>query len=77
MMQEDQRLQQVINTESSKFIKIEEKIKATNGVIVVNKKEIEDKSNRLFRKIEKGDSVLDDNIKDVTKLIWTHKKNAA
>jgi len=77
MMQEDQRLQQVINTESSKFIKIEEKIKATNGLIGVNKKEIEDKSNRLFRKIEKGDSVLDDNIKDVTKLIWTHKKNAA
>ena len=46
-------------------------------MIGVNKKEIEDKSNRLFRKIEKGDSVLDDNIKDVTKLMWTHKKNAA
>ena len=49
----------------------------TNGVIATNKKEIEEKAGRLFRKIEKGDKELADADIELKELIWKHKKENA
>jgi hypothetical protein len=60
MILEDKRLQEGIDNNSSKCGTLHKTFKKVNDVIEANKIEIEEKSSRLYRKIEKGDKELAD-----------------